>query len=253
MRAWSEAMLWGLVMLAGTMNGARADEITILTSQGVMSAIKDLAPAFERATGHKVIVAFESGPAFMQKVDAKAPADLVAQGPELVDELIAAGKVTAGTRVDFARAGVGVAVKAGAPRPDIGTAAAFKQAMLDAKSIVYSKTGFSGVYAAQLMQRLGIAEQVKAKTVLVEGVPVAVAIAKGEGEIGIQQINVILPIAGADYIGPLPTDLQAYVPFALGVLSISKAPAAAMAFARFAAAPDNAALIRKGGMEPMPR
>jgi molybdate transport system substrate-binding protein len=251
MRIWTTAVAMGLLTMTGMSTEGRTAEITILTSQGVLSAVQDLAPAFERATGHKIIIAFESGPAFMQKVNANAPADLVAQGPELVDELIQKGKVVAGSRVDFAKAGVGVAVKAGAPKPDISTADAFKHAMLAAKSIVYAKTGFSGVYAAQVMQRLGIAAEVKSKTILVEGVPVATIVAKGEGEIGIQQINVILPVPGADYVGPLPPELQSFVPFSLGTLSISKEPEIAKTFAKFAAAPENVALIRKSGMEPI--
>jgi molybdate transport system substrate-binding protein len=244
-------MVAGLVVMMGATSEGEAAEITILTSQGVLSAVKDLAPAFERATGHKVVITSESGGALMQKINSNTPADLVAQGPDVVDDLIQKGKVAAGSRVDLARAGVGVAVKAGAPKPDISTTDAFKRTMLEAKSIVYAKTGFSGVYAAKVMERLGIADQIRSKTMLVEGIPVAAIVAKGDAEIGLQQINVILPIPGADYIGPLPPELQGYVPFALGLLAISKEPAIAMAFAKFATAPENAALIRKGGMEPI--
>ena len=107
---------------------------------GVVSGVRDVAPAFERATGHKVIVRFEPGPLLMQKVNAGAPADLVTHYPNVIDDLIKQGKVV-GSRVDFARAGVGVAVKAGAPKPDVGSTEAFKHAMLAAKSIAYSRTG----------------------------------------------------------------------------------------------------------------
>jgi len=152
----------------------------------------------------------------MQKVTSNAPADLVTHYPEAIDDLIKEGKVV-GRRVDFARAGVGVAVKAGAPKPDISTPEAFKHAMLVAKSIAYSRTGASGIIAAKLMERLGLSEQLKDKTKLVDGVPVAEIVARGEAEIGIRQINVILPVAGADYVGPLPAELQGYVDFAVGV------------------------------------
>jgi molybdate transport system substrate-binding protein len=155
-----------------------------------------------------------------------------------------------GSRVDFARAGVGVAVKAGAPKPDISTADAFKRAMLSAKSIAYSR-GASGIIAAKLMERLGIAEQLKDKTRLVDGVPVAEVVAKGEAEIGMQQINVILPVAGADYVGPLPAELQGYVNFAVGVLAVSKERDAAQALVKFMASAEAAPLIRKSGMEPL--
>jgi molybdate transport system substrate-binding protein len=231
---------------------ARAAEIVVLTNLGVVSAVRDLAPAFERASGHKVIVSFEAGNAMMQKINANAPADLVTQTPDAIDALIRQGKVV-GDRVDFARAGIGVAVKAGAAKPDISSADAFKRSMLAAKSIAYSRSGASGVYVAKLMERLGIADQVKDKIKLVDGVPVAELVAKGDIEIGMQQINVILPVAGVDYVGPLPLELQGYVVFAAGILAISKAPDAARAMATFMSAPEAAPLIRKSGMEPAGR
>jgi molybdate transport system substrate-binding protein len=122
--------------------------------------------------------------------------------------------------------------------------------MLAAKSIAYSRTGASGIIAAKLMERLGLAEQ--AKTKLVDGVPVAEVVAKGEAEIGMQQINVILPVAGADYVGPLPVELQGYVDFAVGVLAISKERDAAQELVKFMSSPEAAPLIRKSGMEPPP-
>ena len=202
-----------LSVLSAGQSGAA--EVTVLAGMGVVSGGRDVATSFERATGHKVNVSFEAGPSLMQKVNAGAPADLVAHYPGVIDDLIKQGKVV-GSRVDFARAGVGVAVKAGAPKPDIGTPEAFRRAMLAAKSIAYARTGASGIIAAKLMERLGIAEQLKDKTKLVDGVPVAEVVAKGEAEIGMQQINVILPVAGADYVGPLPAELQGYVNFAVG-------------------------------------
>jgi molybdate transport system substrate-binding protein len=229
---------------------AHAAEITILTGQGVVSAVRDLAPAFERATGHKVVVSFELAPALASKISSDAPADIVTHYPDAVDDLINKGKVLPGTRAVFARAGIGVAVKAGAPKPDIGSTEAFKRAMLAAKSVAYSRAGASGLYSAKLMERLGIADAVKPKTKLVDGVPVAEVVAKGEAEIGLQQINVILPVAGIDYVGPLPPELQDYVVFAAGVLAVSKEPDAAKTMVRFMSAPEAAPLISKSGMEP---
>jgi molybdate transport system substrate-binding protein len=233
----------------GVAGAAGAAELTVLAGMGVVSGLRDVAPAFERATGHKVIVSFEVGPSLMQKVAADAPADLVAHYPEAIDDLIKQGKVV-GPRVDFARAGVGVAVKAGAPKPDISTTEAFKRALLAARSIAYSRSGASGIIAAKLVERLGLAEQLKDKTRLVDGVPVAEVVAKGEAEIGMQQINVILPVAGADYVGPLPAELQAYVDFAVGVLAVSKQRATAQELVKFMASAEAAQLIRKSGMEP---
>jgi molybdate transport system substrate-binding protein len=231
---------------------AGAAELTILAGMGVVSGVRDVAASFERATGHKVNVSFEAGPSLMQKVNSGAPADLVAHYPDVIDDLIKQGKVV-GSRVDFARAGVGVAVKAGAPKPDIGTPEAFKRAMLAARSIAYARSGASGIIAAKVMERLGIAEQLKEKTRLVDGVPVAEVVANGDAEIGMQQINVILPVAGADYVGPLPAELQGYVDFAVGVLAVSKERDAAQALLKLMSSSEAAPLIRKSGMEPPPR
>jgi molybdate transport system substrate-binding protein len=231
---------------------AGAAEVTVLASMGVVSGVRDVASAFERATGHKVIVSFEAGPSLMQKINSNAPADVVTHYPEIIDDLVKQGKVV-GSRVDFARAGVGVAVKAGAPKPDISTPEAFRRAMLAAKSLAYARTGASGIIAAKLMERLGLSEQLKDKTKLVDGVPVAEIVARGEAEIGMQQINVILPVAGADYVGPLPAELQGYVDFAVGVLAVSKERDAAQELVKFMSSPEAAPLIRKSGMEPTPR
>jgi molybdate transport system substrate-binding protein len=152
-------------VVSGSCGRRRDHEITVLAGMGVVSGVRDVVPAFERATGHKVIVNFEAGPSLMQKVNADAPADLVTHYPNVTDDLIKQGKVV-GRRVDFARAGVGVVVKAGAPKPDIGSTEAFKHAMLAAKSIAYS-TGASGIIVAKLMEQLGIAEQLKDKIKLV--------------------------------------------------------------------------------------
>jgi molybdate transport system substrate-binding protein len=242
----------GMLAMSGVVGfaAAQAAEITILAGQGVISSLTDLAPAFERASGHKVIVAQENDLA--GKVNANAPADLIATGPRALDDFIAKGKIVAGTRVDFAQAGVGVAVKAGAPRPDIGTPDAYRRTMLAAKSIAYSRGG-SGQITHTVMEKLGIADAIKDKTTRTEGVPIAELVAKGEVEIGMHQINVILPVRGADYIGPLPGGLQDFVQFSLGVLAVSKQQEVAKAFERFASAPENEALIRKSGMEPWRR
>jgi molybdate transport system substrate-binding protein len=244
------APLAGLLgmLVAGTAPAAAA-EITVMASMGDVSGVRDLAPAFEKMTGHKVIVSFEPGNAMMQKINAGAPVDIATAAPEQIDQLIRQGKVVAGTRTDFAQAGVGIAVKAGAPKPDVSTVEAFKAAMLNAKSIGYSRI-LSGVVAAMAMEKAGIADQVKAKTKLIEGVPVAEAVARGEVEIGLQQINVIIPVAGAEYIGPLPNALQDTIKFSAGLLAASPQPEVARAFLRFIVSPEAGPLLRKSLMEP---
>ena len=211
----------GLVGMLGLLAGpVHAAEITVMGGMGVVSGLHDLAPAFEKMTGHKVIVRFEQTADINQKVNSGAPADIAALQPQQVDTFIKDGKMVAGTKTNFAQAGVGVAVKTGARRPDISTVEAFKTAML------------------------------KAKTKFIDGIPVAEVVAEGEVELGLQQINVILPVKGADYIGPLPKELQETVKFSAAVLTTSKQPEAAKAFLKFITSAEAAPLLRKSGMDP---
>jgi len=184
-----------------------------------------------------------------EALKANAPGDVVSSLSEAFDGLVKEGKVVAGTVAEYARAGNGVAVKAGAPKPDISTVEGFKQAMLNAKSIGHSNNG-TGPYNTKLFQRLGIYDQIKDKVKIIEGRPVATAVAAGDVEIGIQQTNVIQPVEGTQYLGPLPTELMEYGSFSIGVLTLSKEPEAAKAFVTFAISPEAAPLIRKSSMEP---
>jgi molybdate transport system substrate-binding protein len=244
----SRAAAAALVGMIGAVATAQAAEITIVTNQAAVSALRDIAPAYERATGTKVIVQFEIGPAFMQKINADAPADLASTFLAAFPNLVKQGKVVDGTAVEFARAGNGLAVKSGTPKPDISTAEAFKRAMLAAKSIGHSNAG-TGPYNTKLFQRLGIYDQIKDKIKIIEGRPVVAAVAAGEVEVGIQQTNVIQPYPGADYVGPLPAELMEYGHFGIGVLTVSKDKDAARALIKFIVDPANAALIRKSAME----
>jgi molybdate transport system substrate-binding protein len=246
-RTWFAVLVTMLLSVSGE-RPAQAAEITVRAGMGVVSGVRDLAPAFEKMTGHKVIVIFDPTPVMNEKINAGAPADIAAVQPAQVDELIKQGKMVAGTHTNFAQAGVGVSVKAGAPKPDISTPAAFKTAMLNAKSIGYSRGG-SGLISAKVMEKLGIADQLKARTKFIDGVPVAEIVAKGDVDVGLQQINVLIPVAGADYVGPLPKELQDTVKFAAAVLTVSKQPEVAKAFLKFIATPEAAPLIRKSSME----
>ncbi len=228
---------------------ARGAEIVILANQGAISGLRDLAPAFEKATGDKVVVKFEVGAEMTKAIDDNEPADIVSNLFEGFPDLVKRGKVVAGSFAEFARAGNGVAVKAGAPKPDISTPEAFKQAMLNAKSIGHSDNG-TGPFNTAVFKRLGIYDQIKDKIKIINGTPVARVVAEGGVEIGIQQTNVIQPVPGADYVGPLPAELTEYGHFGMGVLTISKAPDAARAFIAFATSPEAAPLLRKSAMEP---
>jgi len=236
-----------LSLSIGTMS--QAAEITIFTSMGSLSGVTDLAAAYEKTSGNKVLVATRIGPALPKALASNEPGDIIANFTNTFDGLIKQGKVVAGTPTQFARAGVGVAIRKGAPKPAIGTVEAYKQTMLKAKSIGYSKSG-SGLIAERGLKQLGIFDQVKDKVRYLEGTPVAAFIAKGEVEIGMQQSNAIVVVPGAEYAGPLPGDLQEYLYFSVGVLTISKQPDAARAFINFMASPEAAVHLRKSAMEP---
>jgi molybdate transport system substrate-binding protein len=228
---------------------AGSAEITIMLNQATATGVRRLAAGFEQATGNKVNVDFEVGQALYQKIVADAPADLTSLGLGQFDEYIKSGKVVPGSVVEYGRVGNGVAVKAGAPKPDISTPEAFKRAMLDAKSIGHTKVG-TGPFNTRLFQKLGIYDQIKDKIKFIDGKLVAQAVADGDVEIGIQQTNVIQPVAGSDYVGPLPPELMEYGSVGVGLLTVSKQPEVATAFIKYMADPANAALLRKGDMEP---
>ena len=236
------------VLTAWTNTTAQAAEITILVNQGALSGVRDLAAGYEKATGHKVVIDFAGVPQQDEKIKTDAPGDLVVNFMPAFDQIIKDGKVI-GPVVEFARAGNGVAVKAGAPRPDISTAEGFKRAMLNAKSIGHTNAG-TGPYNTRLFQKLGIYDQIKDKIKIITGKPVAVAVAEGEVEIGIQQTNVIQPVAGTTYLGPLPPELIEYGHFGVAVRNVSKNEAVARDLIKFMTSPEAAALLRKSAMEP---
>ena len=227
---------------------ARSAEITVYLNQATATGVRELAAGFEKATGNTVKIDFEVGQALYQKLSAGAPGDLTSLGLGQFDEFIKLGRVVPGSVVEYGRVGNGVAVKAGAPKPDISTPEAFKQAMLDAKSIGHTNAG-TGPFNTKLFQKLGIYDMVKGKVKIIGGRPVAAAVADGTVEIGIQQTNVIQPFAGTEYLGPLPKELMEYGRFGVGLLTIAKEPEVAKAFVKFMAAPENAGLVRKSAME----
>jgi molybdate transport system substrate-binding protein len=227
-------------------------EITIFLNQATASGVRELAAGFEKATGHKVDVSFQGGPALNQKIVSGGSGDLTSLGLDQFDNYVKQGKVVAGSVVEYARVGNGVAVKAGAPKPDISSPETFRRAMLEAKSIGHTNAG-TGPFNTRLFQRLGIYDQIKDKIKIIQGRLVAEAVAAGDVEIGIQQTNVIQPFAGTEYLGPLPPELMEYGRVGVGLLAVSQQPEIANAFIRFMADPANADLLRKGDMEPPAR
>jgi molybdate transport system substrate-binding protein len=214
-----------------------------------MSAWKELAPAFTQLTGHKVTVSQETQPTLEHALASNAPTDLIALYGDPLDRVIRQGRVIKSSITTFARAAVGLSVKSGAPWPDISTPEAFKRTLLDARSICYSFGG-SGIIAARAIEKLGIGEQMKSKTVRSEGGPAAGYVARGEAEMAIQQVNVSKPVTGTDYVGHLPGDLHEYVVFAVGIVAGSKQQEAARELIRFVTSPEAEPLLRKAMMEP---
>jgi molybdate transport system substrate-binding protein len=229
---------------------ASAAEIRVLSTQATEEAYRELVPQFEKASGHKVATVFTGTLDANKRLAAGESYDLLIMSAPSIDEHIKSGKVAAGSRVDLAKSGVGVGVKAGAPKPDISTTEALKKTLLAAKSIGYS-TGPSGVYMIGLFQRLGIADEIKPKLKQTPtGVFVGGIIASGEAEIGFQQVSELSHFAGVDYIGPLPADVQRFTTFSSAIMAGAKEADAAKALVKFITSPDAAAAFKKRGMEP---
>jgi molybdate transport system substrate-binding protein len=225
-----------------------AKTIKILSGGAMRPLMIDIVPLFERASGMSVAVEFRLTSALKTEIEAGAVFD-VALLPRLeIDALVQQGKIAAGNTADVTRSAVGLAVRAGAPRPDIDTVAALKRTLRQAQSIAYSD-GPSGAYVADLLERLGIAQEMKPKTRLTSG-PVAELVASGEAEIGMQQIVAILPVKGAELVGALPSELQNIIVYAAGLSAGAGDTTAARAFIAFMVTPQAARLIRAKGMEP---
>jgi molybdate transport system substrate-binding protein len=221
-----------------------------LCTNGVKSVMLDLVPEFERSSGTKVVITWGSANGLLKEVETGATADLAILTAEAIDGLIARGKVVAGSRVDLARSGIGIAVRKGAPKPEIGSPEALKRALVAAKSVAHSKTGMSGIYFPTVLARLGIADEMKSKIVMPDpGTPVGEVVAKGDAEIGVQQISELLPVAGVEVVGPLPKELQKITTFTAGVLAAAREAAVAEALVKFIASRSPPLLASKG-LEP---
>ena len=245
-----------LFILAGAIGAAhsatKAQELKVLTAGAFKSAVIALVPEYEKASGNRVVVANDTVGALAKRIAAGETFDVVVMTPAAVDELAAIGNVIPGSRTDLARVGVGVMVKAGAPKPDVSTVDAFKKAVLAAKSVSYidpASGGSSGIYVAKLLERLGIADQVKPKEKLKKGGYVADYISSGEAELGIHQISEIVPVLGVTLIGPLPKDVQNYTVYSAGIGAATKHADAARALIAILSGPSAQALFKSKGME----
>lgn len=228
-------------------------DITVMTSGAFTAALLDLIPSFERATQNKIVVAATSmgtgANSIPSRLQRGEPADVVIVADAAFVNLIKEGKVLAESRVALARSSIGMAVRAGAPRPDIGSVDALKRTLLQAKSIAYSSSVSGRYLSTELFQRLGIADQIMAKSRQIEGERVGAAVARGEAEIGFQQISELLPVPGIDYVGPLPPEVQKDTVFSAGVAV--GGVEGAYELIRFLGSPEAAPAITKSGMEPI--
>lgn len=232
----------------GSQAAVLAAELIVLTNQGATPGVRALAAAFERASGHTVTVIQEEGAALEQRLKS-GRADLITGNPGPIENLVKNGKVVAGTVTPFVLAGLGLSVRAGAPKPDISTVEAYKATLLAAKSIGYSR-GCSGTNVGEGIAQLGLTEPLKAKTTFTAGGPVTDYLARGDFEIGIQQTNIMVGVPGTDYVGPLPGFLNKPCPSSVAVLTASTQQDAARAMIRFMISPAAAALLRKTHVEP---
>ncbi len=251
-------MRYGWSVVAAALGAAlvssagEALELKVLSAGAFKSTVAALVPEYEKTSGNKVILDNDTVGALAKRIKGGEAFDVVVMTPAAVDEVIANGKVVPGSRANLARVGVGVMVKAGAPRPDVSSVEAFKVALLAAKSVSYidpASGGSSGIYVAKLLEQLGIADQLKPKLKLKQGGYVADLVESGEAQIGIHQISEIVPHPGVTLVGPLPKDIQNYTVYAAGVAAATKNPEAAKALIATFAGPAALALYKAKGME----
>jgi molybdate transport system substrate-binding protein len=243
-----------LIGLFGAAGGLQAAEIKVLTTGAMKDVVLAVVPAFEKATGHKAIVSNDTAGAIAKRIEGGEAFDLGVLTPAAIKELAAKGKFAAGG-TNVARVGVGVVVKAGAPVPDISTVAAFKQALLAAKSVAYidpAAGGSSGIYVAGLLDRLGIAAEIKPKAKLKNGGYVADLVASGEAELGLHQISEILAVKGVRLVGPLPAEIQNYTTYAAAVAAQAQHADGAQALLKLLTGPQAEAVLKERGMERPP-
>jgi molybdate transport system substrate-binding protein len=227
---------------------AQSAEIKLLASGAVKDAYLELLPKFEKASGHKVTAAWSSTTDIRKRVAAGEVADLVILGNSGTEELIKQGKLVASTRAIFAKSGISIAVRSGAPKPDISSADALIKSVLAAKSVAYSE-GASGTYLVGMFQKLGIYDQVKSKASIAKAnEPVGEKLVRGEAEIGFHQISELIPVKGIQIVGPLPAELQYITVFSGGVHSEAKQPDAAKALIKFLTTPAVGKSIKKHGL-----
>jgi molybdate transport system substrate-binding protein len=231
-------------------NTAHAVEIKVMAVNAVKGAYLELVSAFEKSSGHKVTTVWGGTEGITKRVSGGELVDIVLIAAPNIDTLITEGKLVAGSRADIAKTGIGIAVRSGLPKPDISSGDAVKRAVLGAKSVAYS-SGPSGFYLADMFKKMGIADQIKDKVKQpASGVQIAEMVARGEADLGFQQVSELLHAEGIDYLGPLPPNIQNITVYSAGLHTAAPAPDAAKALVKFLTAPAAGPIIKKIGMEP---
>ncbi|MBP0494052.1 substrate-binding domain-containing protein [Pararoseomonas indoligenes] len=252
------ALLLGAATLPFLPRRAAAAEVVVLTSGGLTAAYRSLIPGFESSTGHKLTThqgaSMGAAPdAIPQRLARGEPADVVLLAADGLEALIAKGQAQPGSRVDIARSLIGMAVRKGAPKPDISSLEAFRQTLLAAKSIAYSASA-SGVYIeTEMYRKLGLQDELMAKSRRIYSERVGTVVARGEAEIGFQQVSELLPIEGIDYLGTIPEAVQQPTIFCAGIAANAREPEAARALIRYLASAEAAPALTRTGLEPLTR
>lgn len=248
------ATIIALAILLAHTSVAVADDVKVLSTFGMRQVLNEIAPQFERATGHKLAIQYGSSAGLKRQIEGGETFDLAIITPPVIDDLTKQGKVAVGTSAVIARSGMGVAVRAGAPRPDISSVDAFRRALVNAKSISYTPGGTTGSHLAKVLTRLGIAEEVKAKTRPEPTAErIAQAVAQGEVELGFTAISTILATPGVALLGPFPPDLQDYIVYTVGVGAASKEPEATKTLIDLLRTEEAISAMKARGLDPLVR
>jgi molybdate transport system substrate-binding protein len=243
-----------VVVLFAQGAAVQAAEIKVIAGTAMSGVLGELGPPFEQATGHKLVVQYGVSGTLKRQIESGEAFDVAIMPATVFDEVSGMGRIAAGTRTEIARVGIGIGVRAGAPKPDVSTLDAFKRALLEAKSVAYVPEGVTGRHLTQALDRLGIAEQVKAKSKLQQLPPrVGEAVASGEAELGFALANILLSVPGVELAGVFPSELQSYVVITAGVSASAKEPEAAKMVIKLLTAEEAVPVIKAKGLEPIAR
>ena len=244
------ATMFGLALGVSPMTEAHAVELKVIAGGSLTASMNAIAPEFEKASGHKLVTHFDSTPNIIARVTSGTPFDLVVAPVDVFKDAAAKARFAPGPTVDIARVGYGVIVRSGAPKPDISTADTFKKALLDAPSVAFLPASAAGAYVTKVFERLGIGEEMKAKTkVQTAPAQIAPAVAKGEAELGVFLTSVLIA-PGVELVGSFPGDLQQELVFTAAVAADTKEAAAAKALIDYLRTPAATAVIKAAGMTP---